>query len=55
MHVSKYTYPVGTHLDRIWFSILVLPEWYMPCSAADGVSVFNNGKMMYRGIGQSLL
>ena len=53
--VSKTLDPVGTHLNGIRLAIFILAEGHMPCATTNGISILENGKVVYRGIMQRLL
>lgn len=48
-------YPVATHLNNVGLAVLILTKWPMPSPTTDGISVFEDGKVMDRGIGKCLL
>jgi hypothetical protein len=39
-------YPVATHLNDVGLAVLVLAKGQMPSPTADGISVFEDGKVM---------
>ena len=53
---STKTYPIGTHLNGVGLSgVWVLSKGFVPSSASDGVPIFEDSKIMDRGIGECLL
>lgn len=45
-YVTKKSYPIGPHLHDIWLPIFAFSKRHMPGTATDGISIFEDGKVM---------